>query len=100
MAVTPRFCGRCGAMVPPGSPFCGRCGAPQVALTAVAQPQAYADPAAPAPAPTRAFSGTQVAIAVGLMVVLSVMTIAGSAFAASKIIAPQKPARTRNFQCH
>lgn len=96
MAVTPRFCGRCGAMVPPGSPFCGRCGAPQVALTAVAQPQAYAYPVGPAPEPTRAFSGTQIAIAVGLMVVLSVITIAVSAFAASKVISSQKPSCTVN----
>jgi len=96
MAVTPRFCGRCGAMVPPGSPFCGRCGAPQLALTAVAQPSPYAYPAAPAPASTRAFSGTQIAIAIGLMVVLSVITIAVSAFAASKVISSQKPPCTSN----
>jgi len=96
MAVAPRFCGRCGAMVPPGSPFCARCGAPQTALTAVAQPQAYAYPMAPAPTSTRAFSGTQIAIAIGLMVLLSVITIAVSAFAASKVIATQKPSCTSN----
>src|SRR5882672_11881354 len=46
MAAQPqvRFCGRCGAPLPPGATYCGRCGTP-VAMAAVAQPvYRYAPP--------------------------------------------------------
>ena len=50
MAAMPaRFCGRCGAPIPPGAAFCGRCGAP--VLQAVAAQPAYSY----APAPQGAY---------------------------------------------
>lgn len=92
MAVAARFCGRCGALLAPGSPYCVRCGAPQVALNAVAMPAPYTYPAAPPAAPggVGRISGAQVAVAAGLLIVLSIATVAVSAFAVSKIIAPKQ----------
>jgi len=92
MAVQARFCGRCGAQVAPGSPFCGRCGAPQIALSAVAIPSPYTYPMAPPrpPGGVGRISGAQIAVAAGLLVVLSIVTVAVSAFAVSRIIAPRQ----------
>lgn len=92
MAVQPRFCGNCGAQVPPGAPFCGRCGAPQPPLP-VAMPAPYAYPAA---TPRRRtgigrISGTQIAVAAVLLIVLSIVTIGLSAFAVSQVIGTRKP---------
>jgi hypothetical protein len=87
MAVQPRFCGRCGAQVAPGSPFCGRCGAPVAAQALVAQP-VYSYPMAPPVAyPTTAQHRlSQVAIAGGLLIILAAVTIALSALAVSHFI--------------
>ena len=82
-----RFCGRCGAQVPFGTPFCGRCGAPQLAQ-AVAAPPAYSYPRAPqtAIATPRRYGSSQIAIAGGLLAILAVVTVAISAFAVSRVI--------------
>src|SRR4029077_21252006 len=87
MAAQPRFCGHCGAPVAPGAPYCGRCGAPQYpvqAATAPAYQYAYA-PARPQ-STLRRYSGTQVAVAVGLLAILAIVTGGLSAFAVSQAI--------------
>ena len=91
MIAQPRFCGRCGNVVAPGAPYCGRCGAPQVQLTAAAQP-GYSYPLS-APRPPSGFgrvSGGQLAIAAGLLIILAVTTMAVTAFAVSRVINPHK----------
>jgi hypothetical protein len=92
MAVQPRFCGNCGAQVPPGAPFCGRCGAPQPPLP-LAMPAPYAYPAATPRRQTGIgrISGTQIAVAAALLIVLSIVTIGLSAFAVSQVIGTRKP---------
>ena len=92
VAVQPRFCGQCGAQVPPGAPFCGRCGAPQ-GPPQFATPAAYAYPSAPARPVTglRRISGAQIAVAVGLLVILAVVTVAVSALAVTQLIGTRKP---------
>lgn len=92
MAVQPRYCGSCGAQVSPYAPYCGHCGAPQpppmVATTPV-----YAYPSAPARQVSglRRFSGSQLAVAAGLLIILAIVTVAGSAFAVSQVIGSRKP---------
>ena len=88
MVAVPRFCGRCGSPLAPGAPFCGRCGAPQQVVAAVAAPAPYVYRAAP----PGAFPGTrsprlsQIMVAASLLVILSVATVAISAFAVSRVI--------------
>ena len=91
MAVQARFCGHCGAQVPPGAPFCGRCGAPQRQLPIPTYP-AYAYPAAPARQVTgaRRITGTQIAVAIALLIVLSIVTVAVSSYAVSQVLATHK----------
>lgn len=87
-----RFCGNCGSPVPPGAPFCGRCGAPQ-ALLPVATMPAYAYPSAPGrprSGSTR-ITSSQVMVAAGLLIILSVVTVVGSAFAVSQVLGTHKP---------
>ena len=94
MAIQARFCGRCGSPVAAGVPFCGRCGAPQLAPAAVAAPAAYSPPAAYSYriAPPGSFPGTrgpklpQIMVAAGLLIILSLATVAVSAFAVSRVI--------------
>ena len=88
MAIQHRFCGRCGSPVAPGAPFCGRCGAPQLAAAAVAAPLGYsyriAQPGAfPA---TRGPKLPQIMVAAGLLIILSVATVAVTTFAVSRAI--------------
>jgi hypothetical protein len=92
MAVRPRFCGNCGADIPPDAPYCGRCGAPLVPLP-VAASAAYAYPSAPPRrlSGARRFSGTQIAVAATLLVILSIVTVGLSAFAVSQAIGTRKP---------
>ncbi len=92
MAVQPRFCGVCGAQVPPGAPFCGRCGAPQAPLP-IATPPAYAYPSAPGRPQTGLgrVSSSQVMVAAGLLIILSVVTVAVSSFAVSQVLGTHKP---------
>lgn len=87
MAAQPRFCGNCGAQVAPGAPYCGRCGAP-LAPAPTAAPPAYLYQSAPARPLTgfRRVSGAQIAVAAGLLIILSIVTIAVSAFAVSHVI--------------
>jgi hypothetical protein len=97
VAAPVRFCGRCGAQVPPGATFCGRCGAPQPSM-AYAAPPAYSYPRAPQssfPA-RRRYGSSQVAIAGGLLAILAVVTVAVSAFAVSRVIGGNKAACTAN----
>src|SRR6202171_1229187 len=88
MAALHRFCGRCGSPVAPGATFCGRCGAPHVMAASMAAPAPYVYRAAP----PGVFPGTrgprlpQIMVAGGLLVILSVVTVAISAFAVSRVI--------------
>src|SRR5207245_4644597 len=87
MAVPGRFCGRCGAPIAANAPYCGQCGAPQYPAqpaTAPAYHYAYA-PARPQ-STMRTYSGTQIAVAVGLLAILAVVTVGLSAFAVSHAI--------------
>ena len=81
MAAQARFCGTCGTPLAPGATFCGRCGAP-VAATPIPIYQGYAYPQAP---PRAGRIGgdrtTQIAVAIGLLSVLVVVTVAVSALA-------------------
>lgn len=85
MAVATRFCGRCGAPLAPGATYCGRCGTPVAAQHMQPQP-AYSYPVAPRMAyPTaRAYSASQVTIAVVLIAIVAVVTVAISAYAVSR----------------
>jgi len=84
MAAQPqlRYCGRCGAPLPPGATFCGRCGTP-VATAAVAQPvYRYAPP--PAYPTARQYKLAPAMIAGGLVLILIVVAVTVGAFAASQ----------------
>ena len=81
MAVQSRFCGNCGSPLAPGATFCGRCGAPAAAPVATAYP-AYAYPrAAPRSARIGGDHTTQIAVAIGLLAILIIVTVAVTAFA-------------------
>ncbi len=88
MAAPGQFCGRCGSPVAPGAPFCGRCGAPQLAAAAVAVPAAYSYRIAqPGVFPgTRGPKVPQIMVVTGLLIILSVATVAVSAIAVSRVI--------------
>jgi hypothetical protein len=100
MATQTRFCGSCGNPVAAGTPFCGRCGARQLSAVA-APPPSYsyrvAQPVAPPsysyqaaqPGPfvaTRRPKLPQIMVGAGLLIMLSVTTVAVSAFAVSRAI--------------
>lgn len=93
MSVQPRFCGNCGAQVPPDAPYCGRCGAPVVPLATATPAAYYAYPSAPPRRLTGVgrISGAQIAVAGALVIILSVVTVALSAFAVSRVIGTRKP---------
>jgi hypothetical protein len=87
MAEAARFCGRCGAQVPPDATFCGRCGAPQYAQV-VASP-AYSYRPASAAATQRlpgGFKMSQLAIGAALVVILLIAVLGVSAFAVSRVL--------------
>ena len=86
MAAQPqlRFCGRCGAPLPPGATYCGRCGTP-VATAAVAQAVYRYAPPPTYPAP-RQYKLAPAMIAGGLVVVLIVVAVVVGAFAASQFV--------------
>ena len=87
MAAQPRFCGHCGAPVAPSAPYCGHCGAPQYpAQAAAAAPYQYAYAPARPQSTLRRYSGTQIAVAVGLLAILAIVTVGLSAFAVSQVI--------------
>src|SRR5260221_10863802 len=98
MAIQARFCGVCGAQVPPGAPFCGRCGSPQAPLPVVTTP-AYAYAAAPPRQATgvRRVGGSQIAVAAGLLVILAAVTGGVSSFFASQGIGGTPKTCTSNF---
>lgn len=86
MAAQPqlRFCGRCGAPLPPGATYCGRCGTP-VATAAVAQPvYRYAPP--PAYPAARPYKLAPAMIAGGLVLILIVAAVIVGAIAASQFV--------------
>ncbi len=92
MAISARFCGRCGAQVLPGAPFCGRCGAPQLASATagppVAPPATYGYRLAQAgtfPAAGRV-KLPQFMVLGGLFLILAVAVVAVSAMAVSRAI--------------
>jgi hypothetical protein len=73
--------------VAPNAPYCGRCGAPQAPIqTAPAPAYQYAYAPARPQSTLRRYSGTQVAVAVGLLAILAVVTVGLSAFAVSQVI--------------
>ncbi|HET7420507.1 MAG TPA: zinc ribbon domain-containing protein [Candidatus Dormibacteraeota bacterium] len=83
MAVQPaRYCGRCGAPLPPGATFCGRCGTP-VALQAAAAPPMYRYPAPPPAA--RQTRLAPALIAGGLVVILLLAAVVVGVIAASQL---------------
>src|SRR2546428_7183148 len=87
MAAQPqlRYCGRCGAPLPPGATYCGRCGTP-VATAAVAQPiYRYAPP--PAHPTPRPYKLPPPLIAGGLVLILIVAAVIPRAFS------PARPSR-------
>src|SRR5260370_65071 len=87
MAVQAHFSGVWGGQVPPGAPYCGRCGPPQAPLPVVTTP-AYAYPAAPPrqAVGVRRVGGSQIAVAAGLLVILSAVAVGVSSFVASQVI--------------
>lgn len=81
MAVQTRFCGTCGTPLAAGATFCGRCGAP-VAPTPIPVYAGYAYPRAqPRAGRIGGDRTTQIAVAIGLLAVLIVVTVAVSALA-------------------
>jgi len=81
MAAQARFCGSCGTPLASGATFCGRCGAP-VAGTPIPIYQGYTYPRAqPRAGRIGGDRTTQIAVAVGLLSVLIVVTVAVSALA-------------------
>jgi len=81
MAVQTRFCGNCGAPLQAGAPFCGRCGAP-VAPTPIPIYSQYAYPQARPQAGRIGSDRTmQIAVAIGLLAILIVVTVGVTAFA-------------------
>jgi hypothetical protein len=106
MAVAARFCGHCGAQLPPDAAICGRCGAPQFAPAMagppMAGPQFAAAVAGPPMAPPAAYSyqvaqpGTFPAagrikippfmVVGGLLLILAIAVAAVSAFAIARAI--------------
>lgn len=80
-----RYCGRCGAPLPPGATFCGRCGTP-VAMQAAAAPPMYRYPAPPPPYPGQRHTRLAPAlIAGGLVAVLLFAAIVVGLIAASQL---------------
>ena len=55
--MSPRFCGSCGAALPPGGAFCGACGS---AVTGLPQPAAAPPPYQPPPVPQQPAAGPPV----------------------------------------
>ena len=70
-----RFCGRCGAPLPPGATYCGRCGTP-VMTAAVAAAPAYSYPAPPRYPAARPSRLAPAMVAGGLVVILLVAALA------------------------
>ena len=78
MANTPaqRYCGRCGAPLPPGAGFCGRCGTPVAVQAAAAQPVYSYAPAPPAAYPRPGQGKLAPAlVAGGLVLILVVVAV-------------------------
>lgn len=79
MAVGARFCGNCGAPLAPGATFCGRCGAP--AAPAPTYPAYQYPRAQPATHRLGGAHTMQIAVAIGLVAILVIVTVVISAFA-------------------
>lgn len=91
MAAQARFCGNCGAPLAPGATFCGRCGAPAAAPVAAVYP-AYAYPrAAPRAARIGGDHTMQIAVAIGLLAILIIVTVGITAFAIRGSTTPHLP---------
>jgi hypothetical protein len=98
MAAQVRYCGRCGAPLPPGAVYCGRCGAPQVAFASM--PAVASALAAPPLAPPAAYGYRvaqpsafpavgrvkvpQVMVIGGVIVILAIAVVAITAFALAR----------------
>ncbi len=82
-----RYCGRCGAPLPPLATFCGRCGTP-VMMQAVAARPAYGYPQAPRAAYPAAgqYKLAPALIAGGLVLILIVAAVLVGGFAVSQFV--------------
>jgi hypothetical protein len=78
-----RFCGRCGAALPPGATYCGRCGTP-VMQAAVAAAPAYNYPPRPSYPAARPSRLAPAMVAGGLVVILLIVALAVGVFAVSR----------------
>ncbi len=82
MSETPRFCGNCGAALPPGGRFCGSCGQTVIGPPAPAGPPVADSPAPAPPRPAAATSGGAVwAIAAAGAVGVLALGVGGAWFA-------------------
>jgi hypothetical protein len=92
MAISARFCGRCGAQVLPSSPFCGRCGATQLASATAGPPMAAPAAYGYRLAQPGAFPMAgrvklpQLMVLGGVLLILAIAVVAVSAFAISRAI--------------
>ena len=82
-----RYCGRCGAPLPPNATFCGRCGTPVLMQAAATQPF-YGYPLAPRAAyPTaRQYKLAPALIAGGLVLILIVVAVVVGGIAISQFV--------------
>jgi len=90
-----RYCGRCGAVIPPGASFCGRCGAPAALQAAVAQPT-YRYPSAPQPPTTGRFRLAPALVAGILVVILIAAAVVVGGIAVAQFAAGSHPTCTSN----
>jgi len=92
-----RYCGRCGAPLPPNATFCGRCGTP-VMMQAVAAAPAYRYPQAPRTAyPTAGqYKLGPALIAGGLVVILITVAVLAGGYAVSQIASGNHSTCTSN----
>lgn len=88
-----RYCGRCGAPLPPGATFCGRCGTPAGLQAAVAPPM-YRYPAAPSAA--RPYRLAPALIAGGLVLILIVVAVVVGGIAVSQFASGSHSTCTSN----
>lgn len=88
-----RYCGRCGAPLPPGATFCGRCGTPAALQAAVAPPM-YRYPAAPSAA--RPYRLAPALIAGGLVLILIVVAVVVGGIAVSQFASGSHSTCTSN----
>jgi len=92
-----RYCGRCGAPLPPGATYCGRCGTP-VAMQAAVAPPMYQYPPAPPPAhpSARPYRLGPALVAGGLILIVIVVATVVGVIAAAQLASGNHSACTSN----